>query len=328
MARVVVTGGCGFVGSHLVDHLLRRGDEITVFDTGRPAADQPHTRADVRHVSGDIRDPDALAAVITPGVDTVYHLAAVVGVDRYLHRPMDVIDVNFSGTRAVLDLSTRAGAKVVFASTSEVFGKNPAVPWDEEADRVLGTTSANRWSYSTSKALAEHMTFAFIRQHGLNASIVRYFNLYGPRQRPAFLVSRSVHRALNGRPPIVYDDGLQTRSFTYIDDAISATVAIGASERADGESFNVGGTQEIPIRHVVELIMKLTELEGGFTRIVTKERFGDVYQDLVRRVPDTTKAFDLLGWKCATDLQQGIARTVDWAREARWWRELPDGSPD
>lgn len=327
MARTVVTGGCGFVGSHLVDHLLRRGDEVTVFDRGRPQAALPWDPAQVRHVAGDIRDRDKLAAVITPETDTVYHLAAVVGVDKYLKQPMDVIDINFSGTRAVLDLATSAGAKVVFASTSEVFGKNPAVPWDEGADRVLGSTSANRWSYSTSKALAEHMTFAFVRQHGLTASIVRYFNLYGPRQRPAFLVSRSVHRALRGVPPVVYDGGSQTRSFTYIGDAVRATAAIGAASAADGESFNIGGTQEVPIRSVVESIIGLIGVEGGFTSIETKERFGDVYQDLVRRVPDTTKAFDLLGWECTTDLRQGIEQTVEWARGARWWLDLPEDSP-
>jgi len=139
--------------------------------------------------------------VVTPGVDVVYHLAAVVGVDQYLARPLDVIDINFSGHPDRPGAGRAGRCPGGRSSTSEVFGKNPAVPWAEDGDRVLGSTRADRWTYSTSKALAEHLIFGFVRQHGLAATIVRYFNVYGPRQRPAYVVSRSIHRALNGRPP-------------------------------------------------------------------------------------------------------------------------------
>ena len=187
-----------------------------------------------------------LGAAIKDGVEIVYHLAALVGVDHYIRRPIDVIDVNVFGTKNVLELAGRAGAKVVVASTSEVFGKNPAVPWSENADRVLGSTATDRWSYSSSKAVAEHLTFAFIRQRGLRASIVRYFNLYGPRQRPAFVLSRSIHRALRGLAPVVYDDGRQTRSFTYVGDVIDATVqAAEGGFRLEGD----GPAIDIPARH-------------------------------------------------------------------------------
>ncbi|GLU50028.1 NAD-dependent epimerase/dehydratase family protein [Nocardiopsis ansamitocini] len=327
MANVVVTGGCGFVGSHLVDSLVRRGDNVVVFDSQDRPGDQTGDEANVRYVTGDIRDADQLARVITPGVDTVYHLAALVGVDQYLKRPLDVIDVNFSGTRAVLDLAVRADAKVVFSSTSEVFGKNPDVPWTEDADRLLGSTTADRWSYATSKALSEHLTFAFMRQHGLNASIIRYFNLYGPRQRPAFLVSRSVHRALRGIAPVVYDQGRQTRSFTYVEDAIDATVTIGASTDSLGECFNVGSSDEVSIRAAVELVIELTGLDIDFDNTATRAHFGDAYQDLDRRVPDTTKMSTRLGWKSTVDLRDGITRFVDWARANPWWLEQPDSAP-
>ncbi|WP_285729478.1 NAD-dependent epimerase/dehydratase family protein [Nocardiopsis sp. ATB16-24] len=326
MATVVVTGGRGFLGSHLVQRLAESGDDVIAFDShdhaehGRPEGS--------RHVTGDVRDRDRLAEVITDGVDTVYHLAAVVGVDHYLGRPLDVIDVNVAGTRNVLDLAARVGAKVVFASTSEVYGKNPDVPWTEEAERVLGSTAADRWGYSSSKALAEHFVFAFIRQHGLRASIVRYFNLYGPRQRPAFLVSRSVHRALRGLAPVVYDQGRQTRSFTFVEDAVEATVSIGRDPAADGECFNVGSSEEVPIRHVVELIIELTGLDVDFSHLATGEQFGNAYQDMVRRVPDTGKARSVLGWSSSTGLREGLGRTIDWARANPWWLQQPDSAPD
>ncbi|MDA0635764.1 GDP-mannose 4,6-dehydratase [Nonomuraea sp. MCN248] len=324
MARVVVTGGSGFVGGHLVRCLLDRGDEVTVFDTGRVSAGRRCLPEEVRHVTGDIRDESALARAITPDVDVVYHLAALVGVQYYLHRPLDVIDINFHGTVNLLQAAERAGSKVVFASSSEVFGKNPAVPWAEDDDRVTGSTATNRWCYSTSKALAEHVTFGYVHQRGLRASIIRYFNLYGPWQRPAFLVSRSIHRALRGIPPVVYDGGHQTRSFTFIDDAVEATAAIGASEKSDGEAFNVGATQEVTIGQVVEHIADLAGLREPTEQLDTNTRYGNSYQDLQKRIPDTSKIHAILGWRATTGLRDGLRATVEWARRHPWWLDLPD----
>jgi dTDP-alpha-D-glucuronic acid decarboxylase len=322
MARVVVTGGCGFLGSHLVDELVRRGNEVIVFDGGSPPADQSPPPS-VRYVAGDILDVAQLGEVITEGVDTVYHMAAVVGVDRYLSSPIDVIDINLIGTRNVLELATSAGAKVVVASTSEVFGKNPAVPWREDDDRVLGSTAIDRWCYSSSKALAEHLTFAFVRGRGLKAAIVRYFNVYGPRQRPAFVVSRSVHRALHGEPPVVYDNGGQTRCFTFIDDAIDATITVGTSDAAVGECFNVGSSVETTVSQLSALIAELTEV-GDAVQIRTREHLGSTYQDLRRRVPQTSKIKKVLGWQASTELRDGLAKTIAWARENQWWLDQSD----
>ncbi|MFI1890609.1 NAD-dependent epimerase/dehydratase family protein [Streptomyces jumonjinensis] len=322
MARVVVTGGCGFLGSHLVDELVRRGDEVTVFDGGTPPDDQSPPPS-VRYVPGDIRDASQLAEVVKKGVDTVYHLAAVVGVDRYLASPVDVIDINLLGTRHVLDLASRVGAKAVVASTSEVFGKNPAVPWREDDDRVLGSTSVDRWCYSSSKALGEHLAFAFARDRGLRTAIVRYFNVYGPRQRPAFVVSRNIHRALNGEPPVVYDDGGQTRCFTYVQDAIDATIAVATSEDAVGECFNVGSSVETTVGALSALVAELTGA-GEAVPVDTQDRLGGRYQDLRRRVPDTNKIRKVLGWQSTTDLREGLTRTIEWARENPWWLALPD----
>ncbi|XRQ09024.1 NAD-dependent epimerase/dehydratase family protein [Actinomadura welshii] len=324
MAKAVVTGGFGFVGSHLVEALVRRGDAVTVVDTGTAPPDLSLTAAEVRHVTGDVRDMTRLAEVITGDVDIVYHMAAVVGVDRYLDSPLDVIDINLLGTRNVLELAAKADAKVVVASTSEVFGKNPGVPWREDDDRVLGSTAVDRWSYSSSKALAEHVAFAFARAHGLGVTIVRYFNVYGPRQRPAFVVSRTISRLLNGERAVVYDGGGQTRCFTFVGDAIAATIAAGTSEKADGECFHIGSSVETSVLRLVTLIAELTGNGAAVVPVDTGEHLGAGYEDLGRRVPDTSKIREVLGWRSSTELRDGLGRTIEWARANPWWLDLPN----
>jgi dTDP-alpha-D-glucuronic acid decarboxylase len=317
MARVLITGGCGFIGSHLAESLARAGDGVTVLDAALPRAGGI---AAVRYVQGDVRDEAAVARA-GAGADVIYHLSAVVGVDRYLTAPADVVEINLLGTRNVLRVGRDLGPKVVVASTSEIYGKNPQVPWDEDADRVLGSTATERWSYSTSKALAEHLTFGYIKQHGVRASIVRIFNAYGPRQRPAYVVSRSIHRALRGLPPELYDDGAQTRCFTYVADTVGGIAAAGSSDRADGEYFNIGNSRENSIAEVVSTICELTGIGGPARQVDTAAAWGAQYEDIPRRVPDTRKARDLLGWEATTSLRDGLAETVDWARRNPWWLE-------
>ncbi|MET8850230.1 NAD-dependent epimerase/dehydratase family protein [Amycolatopsis sp. NPDC004625] len=316
--RVLVTGGSGFIGHHLVERLLDRGDEVTVFDAVAPR----EVREGVRVVEGDLRDAAALARAAA-GTEVVFHLAAVVGVDQYLARPLDVVDINFTGTRNVLEAADAAGARVVLSSTSEVFGKNPTVPWREDGDRVLGPTSSDRWSYSSSKALAEHLTYAYARQHGIEATIVRYFNVYGPRQRPAYVVSRSVHRALNGKPLVIYDRGVQTRCFTYIDDAVEGTLLAAEHPGAVGEAFNIGSMVETTVGEVVRLVAELTGAPGT-VEVDTAEKLGSSYEDLLRRVPDNAKAGRILGWRPETSLRDGLTKTIEWARASDWWLALAD----
>ncbi|APU15538.1 MULTISPECIES: NAD-dependent epimerase/dehydratase family protein [Actinoalloteichus] len=323
MVRALVTGGCGFIGTHLVRRLLADGDEVTVVDIATPPDSLGADGGRVGHLRIDIRDRDALQeAVSASEVDVVYHLAAVVGVDQYLARPLDVIDINLNGTRNVLDLARRSGARVVVASTSEVFGKNPAVPWAEDGDRVLGPTSADRWAYSSSKALMEHLAFAYIREHRLDASIVRYFNVYGPGQRPAYVVSRSIHRALNGHDMVVYDRGDQTRCFTYVDDVVDGTILAARNPAATGEAFNIGSMDEATVAEVVTLIAAATG--ASWTSVDTAAHLGSAYEDLPRRVPDNAKARRLLGWEPTTGLDAGLAKTVEWARRTPAWLGRPD----
>lgn len=330
MSNVVVTGGYGFIGSHLVSALLNRGDSVTVFDVAKNTRDSSidfDRHANFRFVRGDVTDLTALQEALTPGIDTVFHLAAVVGVKNYLNDPLRVLDVNVTGTRNVLELSHRYGTRVLFASTSEIFGKNPNPPFAEDDDRVLGSTRTARWSYSTSKAMAEHLVFAMHAAHELPVTIVRYFNVYGPRQNPIFVISQSIHRVLNGRQPLLYDSGDQTRCFTYVDDAIAGTLLAADSTAAIGQAFNIGSMTETTVGAVVDLIIKVAGIDSvsGAELIDTAARYAGRYEDIPRRIPDSTKAQRELGWRLQVDVEEGIRRTIEWARANPWYLEEPAG---
>ncbi|MCK0173987.1 NAD(P)-dependent oxidoreductase [Mycolicibacterium sp. F2034L] len=326
MSHVVVTGGYGFVGSHLVTALLNRGDSVTVVDYARNTRDTSidfDRHPGFRFVQGDVTDLSSLQAAVTPDVDTVFHLASVVGVNKYVEDPLRVVDVSVIGTRNVLEVSRQCGARVVFTSTSEVYGKNPSTPWAEDDDRVLGSTRTARWSYSTSKAMAEHMVFGMHDAYGLPVTVVRFFNVYGPRQNPIFVISQSIHRILNGREPLLYDSGEQTRCFTYVDDAVAGTLLAADSDAGIGEVFNIGSMTETTMRDAVDLAIKLAKVDSVSSTAAfdTVERYGARYEDIPRRVPDSTKAQRLLGWRLQVDLEEGIRRTIDWARDNPWYLE-------
>ena len=332
MSNVVVTGGYGFIGSHLVSALLDRGDTVTVFDYAKNTRDTSidfDRRTNFHFVQGDVTDLAALEQALTPGVDTVYHLAAVVGVSNYMNDPLRVLDVNVIGTRNVLELSNRHGVRVVFASTSEVFGKNPNPPFAEDDDRVLGSTRTARWSYSTSKGMAEHLVFAMHAAYGLPVTVVRYFNVYGPRQNPIFVVSQTVHRILNDRRPLLYDSGDQTRCFTYVDDAVAGTLLAADNDAAIGQAFNIGSMTETSMREVVDLAIKIAGVDSvaEAEAVDTAERYGNRYEDIPRRIPDSTKAQRELGWRLTVDVAEGIRRTIDWAQANSWYLKDPVGHP-
>lgn len=322
MSTALVTGGNGFIGSHLIDQLLERGYDVVCFDARRGRNLEGAVAHDrFRFVEGDVRDSDALGTVIDGSVDVIFHLAAVVGVSNYISDPLSVLDVNVIGTRNVLEHASRLGTRTILTSTSEVFGRNPKVPWDEDDDRVLGSTRVDRWSYSTSKAMAEHLTFAMHRHRDLPATVVRYFNAYGPRQSPIYVVSQSVHRVLNGLAPIVYDDGQQTRCFTYIADAVAGTIMAAESDAAVGEAFNLGSNRESTVAEVVAATIEAAGVDLEPERLSTAELYGATYEDIGRRVPGVAKADRVLGWRADTTLREGIDSTIAWARENPWWLE-------
>ena len=322
--RVLITGGAGFVGSHLADAFLERGDEVFVLDACSTAKIR-HRLADpnLHFVRDTIFNETILESLITR-VDLVYHLAAVVGVEHYVGDPYQVLNVNVNGTQNVLRLAFKHGRRVVFASTSEVYGRNLKVPWHEEDDRVLGPTTIDRWCYSTSKAIGEHFCFAFARL-GLPVTVLRYFNVYGPRL-DAIDVGRVVTiflgQALRGAPLTVVGDGAQTRCFTYVSDAVEATMAAGLVPRAVGGVFNVGNDTEVSIRTLAEQIVKISGSPSTLQFVSSEAVYGPSYEDIPRRVPDIGRMQKILGVTPKVFLGEGLRRTIEYFRT-----ELAAGVP-
>lgn len=315
----MVTGAAGMIGSHLVDYLLSKGYKVFALDVGSieasPNLAQAANNQNFHYTKGDVRNPETIKKFFVSDAAVIFHLAAVVGVRHYMDNPYSLIDINILGTRNILDLCEKFDVRILFTSTSEVYGRNPNVPWSEDDDRVLGSTSVDRWSYSSSKAVVEHMLFGLHRAGRLKMSIIRFFNVYGPRQNPIYVVSQSIHRVLRGESPEIYDGGRQTRCFTYIDDVIKGVFLAGTSVNAIGEVFNIGNPVEIEIREVVDLCCSLCPGDVSPVDIETKELYGKVYEDIPRRVPNVSKAKTLLGWEPQTNVQDGIRYTIAWAQQ-------------
>ncbi len=319
---VLVTGGAGFIGSHLVDRLLADGHHVRVLDncdTGSEANLDAARRlypssgddARWRFLGGSVLSDDVVAAAVD-GCELVFHLAAAVGVRHVLEDPLRAIVTNTRGTENILQRAHEAGARVVFASTSEVYGQSNEVPFREDGLRVLGPTWTHRWCYSTSKALDEHLCFAY-RERGMDVSIVRYFNIFGTRMDPngyGSVVARFLTQALSGSPLTVHGDGLQTRTFTHVSNAVEATVRCGSMSAAIGEVFNVGGLQEISVVELAEVIRRMTGTTAGIVHVPYDEAYGPGFADTRRRVPDVDKAARLLDWTPDVSLEQGLAELI------------------
>ena len=315
--RVMITGGAGFLGSHLAEAFIARGDEVFVLDTG--------TIGKVRHIQDKpgfhyIHDSifnlellDSLAA----RVDLIYHLAAVVGVEYYVGDPYQTLNVNVNGTQNVLKAAYKYGKKVVFSSTSEVYGRNPKVPWKEDDDRVLGATTIDRWCYSTSKAVGEHFCFAY-HKLGMPVTVVRYFNVYGPRLDKVDvgrLFTIVMGQLLRGADLTVIGDGAQTRCFTYVTDAVAATVAAGLVPGVDGQAINIGVDVETSVLEFAQLMLELYGPTRSRIKFVSQEEvYGNSYEDIPRRVPDNTKMRTLLGVAPKVSLREGTRLAMEWFR--------------
>ncbi len=314
--KILITGGGGFVGSHLSEAFLARGDDVSILDTGSVVK--------VRHLMGKpgfhyIRDSifnvEILEGLIARA-DLVYHLAAVVGVEYYVGDPYEVLNVNVNGTQNVLKLAFKHGKKVVFGSTSEVYGRNPKVPWREDDDRLLGSTRIDRWCYSTSKAVGEHFCFAYHKM-GLPVTITRYFNVYGPRLDRldvGRIITIFMGQVLRNEPLTVIGDGKQTRCFTYVDDAIQATIAAGVAANTEGDVFNIGTAVETTILELAETMIAIGRSSSTIKFVTQESVYGTSYEDIPRRVPDNTKMHEVLGVKAETTLADGLRRTIEWFR--------------
>ncbi|MEX1223401.1 MAG: NAD-dependent epimerase/dehydratase family protein [Pirellulales bacterium] len=298
MKQILVTGGAGFIGSHLAERLLARGDRVTVVDdetTGRFAnlaavADHPRLRS----VRGSIADADLVAQYVDE-VDEVYHLAAAVGVRLIAEAPIRTIETNIDTTQLLLGAIQRRRAsrpiKFFLASSSEVYGKNPKPQWTEEDDLVFGPTTRARWSYGASKAIDEFLVLAHHRQYGLPAVIARFFNVVGPRQTGAFgmVLPRFIDAALSGEPLVVHDDGRQRRCFAHVADVVSTVLALMEAPAAVGRVFNVGSDQPVSILELAQLVIDVT---GSPSRIEFQsyaEAYSADFEDIRNRVPDLSR---------------------------------------
>jgi len=320
--RILVTGGAGFIGSNLVDTLMEQQHEVTVLDNlsvGKVSNIDHHLESDHFHfVNGSILDTGTLERLVRQ-VDVIYHLAAVVGVKYVVEDPLHAIITNVRGTENVLELAFKYWAKTVIASSSEIYGKSTAVPLKEDNDRLLGPTSVNRWSYSDAKAIDEYFALAYA-QKGLPVSVVRYFNAYGPRVDPngyGSVIAKFFTQALQGDPLTVYDDGKQTRCFTYVADAVAGTIKAATVREASGHVFNIGSNRETTINELAASILELTDSNSKVTHLPYDTAYGSDFEETRRRVPDVTRARELLGFQADTPFEEGLRRTLAWFQRGR-----------
>ncbi|MDO8340283.1 MAG: NAD-dependent epimerase/dehydratase family protein [Candidatus Burarchaeum sp.] len=323
--KFLITGGAGYIGSHIVDALMQaKGNEVVVLDdlsTGRKDNIAHHAgKKNFKFIKGDVCDA-ATARKAAAGCNVIVHEAAVVGVKHYVTDPLRVLHVNTKGTERMLEEARRNNAKLLFASTSEVYGRSTKLPLREDEERVLGTTAVDRWCYSTSKAFDEHLCFAYRKKYGLPVTILRYFNCYGPRALGndyAGVVGIFMRRVLDGKPPLVHGDGRQTRCFTYISDTLAATLAAIERKEADGEIINIGSNKETTIMELAQMIVRASGKPGLAPKLIPYEDFyGKSYEDIRRRVPSIEKARRLLDWTPEIGLEKGLATTYAWYADAK-----------
>ncbi len=317
--RYLITGGAGFIGSHLCELLLAQGHRVVAIDdlsTGRVEniahlRPLPHFQL-VRENIGNEQVLDRL----TSESDVVVHLAAMVGVQRIVEDPVRTIRTNIMGTEAVLAAAYRYGCKVLIASTSEVYGKGVRVPFTEDDDRLMGPTTRSRWAYAESKAVDEFLGLAYYHQFGLPVVVMRFFNTVGPRQtgRYGMVVPRFVRQALAGQPLTVYGDGTQSRCFADVADVTRAAAALAEHPAAPGQVFNVGATEEITIRGLAERVLALTGSRSEIQMVPYDAAYGPGFEDMQRRVPSIAKLHALIGYAPRCSLDDTLRRVIEYER--------------
>jgi UDP-glucose 4-epimerase len=316
--RVLITGGAGFVGSHLAEALLARGDSVWLLDNLSTGAidNVDHLKADRRfRYTIDTVMNEPVVAELVDRADVVFHLAAAVGVRLIVESPVNTIETNVHGTEMVLKVANKKKKKVVIASTSEVYGKSNAVPFREDADLVMGPTSKGRWSYACSKAIDEFLALAYHKEKRLPVVIVRLFNTVGPRQtgRYGMVIPNFVKQALMGHPITVYGDGSQTRCFTYVSDVVGALIALSEREEAVGEVFNVGNDgEEVSILDLARRVKERTASSSEIQMVPYDQAYEAGFEDMPRRVPDLAKLRALTGFQPRVHLDEILDRVIDY----------------
>jgi UDP-glucose 4-epimerase len=313
--RVLITGGAGFVGSHLSESLLDRGDEVFVLDDLSTGSidNIAHLKSNKKfHYTIDTVTNEPLLAELIDRCDTVIHLAAAVGVKLIVEQPVRTIETNVHGTEVVLKIANKKKKLVLIASTSEVYGKSAVVPFSEDADLVLGPTSKHRWAYACSKMIDEFLALAYWKERKLPVIIVRLFNTVGPRQTGQYgmVVPNFVQQALAGQPITVFGDGTQSRSFTYVGDVVTAMVALINEPRAVGQVFNIGNGREITIGDLAARIKQITGSKSPIVKIPYDQAYEAGFEDMPRRVPDISKIRALIGYEPTVELDEILTRVI------------------
>jgi UDP-glucose 4-epimerase len=303
--KYLITGGAGFIGSHLSDALVARGDSVIVVDNSSTGKNE--VVPSVEFVQGSIFDEKLMDSLVSK-VDHVLHLAAAVGVFNIVNKPLDSLMTNIKGTEIMLELCDRYKKPILITSTSEVYGKNNTVPLNEESDRVLGSPLKSRWSYSEAKAIDESMAYFYHQEKGLEVRLVRLFNTVGPRQvgHYGMVVPRFVSAAVSGTALCVYGSGEQIRCFCHVADAVRALLLVMDSDKAIGEVFNVGNNQQISIMDLAKKVIEVTGSSSSIEMVAYEKAYPAGFEDMERRVPDISKIERVLGWKPQIGLDQII----------------------
>ena len=309
MKKVLITGGAGFIGSHLADHFIQAGSDVVILDnltTGsRDNLKGPGRNA--KFVLGDIRNKD-LVEDLVDGADLVLHMAAALGVDNIMSDTIESISTNIYGSEVVLQAVSKFKKRIVIASTSEIYGKNPKQPLSEEDDRVIGTPQNFRWSYSDAKAIEESIARVLFLEKDLQVTTVRFFNTIGPRQTGKYgmVVPKFIKSALLGEDIQVYGDGKQTRVFCHIVDAVNGLISLLDNPKSIGDVFNIGGVGEISISNLAEKVVQLTDSKSRIINVPYSLAYPEGYEDMQRRVPNISKMESLTGWKPKFDIDKAI----------------------
>lgn len=318
--RVFITGGAGFIGSHLSEALLARGDEVSVLDNLSTGSidNIAHLKEHPRFTyTIDTVGNEPLLAELIDAADVVVHLAAAVGVKLIVEQPVHTIETNVHGTEVVLKHANKKKKLVLIASTSEVYGKSAAVPFSENADLVLGPTSKHRWAYACSKLIDEFLALAYWKERKLPVIVVRLFNTVGPRQTGQYgmVIPNFVRQALAGQPITVFGDGQQSRSFTYVGDVVRGLTALVDEPRAVGQVFNIGNGREITIGELAEKVKAMTGSASSIVRIPYDQAYESGFEDMPRRVPDITRIRQLVGYEPTVDLDEILHRVIEYFRQ-------------
>jgi UDP-glucose 4-epimerase len=317
--RALITGGAGFIGSHLAEALLNEGHEVDIIDNLSTGSirNVSHLKSNPRFkYTIDTLTNEPLLAELIDRNDVIFHFAAAVGVKLIVEEPVHTIETNVHGTEVVLKHANKKRKKVLVASTSEVYGKSADVPFREDADLVMGATVKHRWAYACSKAIDEFLALAYYKERGLPVIIVRFFNTVGPRQTGQYgmVLPSFVRQALAGEPITVFGDGTQSRSFTYVGDVVKCLLKLVKEPKAIGQVFNIGNREEVTILKLAEIVKSLTGSSSPIEFVPYDKAYEEGFEDMPRRVPDLTKVSNLVGYEPEVQLNEIITRVIEYFR--------------